>query len=91
MCYFWYGIFYSAQLFSKFIYIVEYINLLLNGIFCLFVCLLAISWAEPAACGGSQGRGLIGAIAAGLYQSHSNVGSEPRLQPTPQPTAMLDP
>ena len=36
-------------------------------------------------------RGPIGAIAAGLYQSHTNAGSEPHLQPTPQLTAMLDP
>ena len=35
--------------------------------------------------------GLIGAVAAGLRQSHSNVGSEPCLQPTPQLTAMPDP
>ena len=41
--------------------------------------------------GGSQVRGLIRAIAAGLRQSHSNAGSEPRLQPTPQLTAMPDP
>ena len=37
--------------------------------------------------GGSQARGLIRAVAAGLHQSHSNVGSKPRLQPTPQLTA----
>ena len=30
--------------------------------------------------GGSQARGLIGAAAAGLCQSHSNSGSEPPLQ-----------
>ena len=41
--------------------------------------------------GGSQARGLIGAVAASLRQSHSNVGSEPRLRPTPQLTATLDP
>ena len=35
--------------------------------------------------------GLIGAVAAGLHHSHSSVGSNPRLQPTPQLTAMLDP
>ena len=29
--------------------------------------------------GGSQSRGLIGAVAAGLHQSHSNAGSEPHL------------
>ena len=45
----------------------------------------------PMAYGGSQARGLIGAAAAGLHHSHSNAGSEPRLPPTPQLTAMLDP
>ena len=54
------------------------------GVFCLFV---AISWAAPAAYGGSQARGPIGAAATGLRQSHSNAGSEPCLQPTPQLTA----
>ena len=55
------------------------------------VAVVAISWAAPAAYGGSQARGRIGAVATGLRQSHSNVGSEPRLQPTPQLTATLDP
>ena len=41
--------------------------------------------------GGSQARGLIGAVAAGLRQSHSNAESELCLQPTPQVTAMPDP
>ena len=50
----------------------------------------AISWAAPTAYGGSQARGRIGAVATGLHQSHSNVGSEPRLQPTPQLTATPD-
>ena len=54
-------------------------------------CLFAISWAAPAAYGGSQARGLIGAVAVGLRQSHNNVGSEPHLQPTPQFRAMPDP
>ena len=52
---------------------------------------LPVSRATPAAYGGSQARGLIGAVATGLCQSHSNVGSEPPLQPTPQLTAMPDP
>ena len=43
--------------------------------------LFAISWATPAAYGGSQARGPIGAVATGLRQSHSNAGSELRLQP----------
>ena len=59
--------------------------------FCLFVVVVvAISWAAPAAYGGSQARGLIGTIAAGLRQSHSNTGSEPRLQPIPQLPATPD-
>ena len=41
--------------------------------------------------GGSQARGLIGAIGAGLCHSQSNMGSELCLQPTPQLTAMPDP
>ena len=32
--------------------------------------------------GGSQAGGLIGAVATGLRQSHSKVGSELRLRPT---------
>ena len=51
-------------------------------IFCLLsfvVVVVAISWAAPAAYGGSQARGLIGAVATGLRQSHSNSGSEPHL------------
>ena len=53
----------------------------------LFICLFAFSRATPAAYGGSQARGWIGAVATSLRQSHSNAGSEPRLQPTPQLTA----
>ena len=47
------------------------------------------SRATPMAYGGFQARGLTGAVAASLRQSHSNVGSEPCLQPTPQLMAML--
>ena len=57
--------------------------------FILF-CLLAISWAAPTAYVGSQARGLIVAEVSNLRQSHSNSGSEPRLQPTPQLTATPD-
>ena len=45
----------------------------------------------PAAYGGSQPRDLIGAVATGLHQGHSNAGSELRLQPTPQLRATPDP
>ena len=41
-------------------------------VFCLFR-------AAPAAHGGSQARGLIGAVDASLHQSHSNARSQPRL------------
>ena len=37
------------------------------------VAVVAISWAAPAAYGGSQARGRIGAVATGLRQSHSNA------------------
>ena len=55
-------------------------------VFCLFR-------ATPAAYGGSQARGRIGAVVAtSLGQRHSNAGPEPHLQPTPQLTATtLDP
>ena len=35
--------------------------------------------AALRAYGGSQARGLMGAVDAGLHHSHSNVGSEPSL------------
>ena len=44
-------------------------NFFLSFIFCLFR-------AAPATHGGSQARGQIGAAAAGLHHSHSNVESK---------------
>ena len=58
--------------------------------FFFFFGLFAFFRAAPVAHRGSQARGPIGAIATSLRQSHSNAGSEPRLQPTPQLRAMLD-
>ena len=72
-------------------YILYFIVLLLSFFFILFFCLFAISWAAPTAYRVSQARGLIGAVATRLRQSHSNEGSELRLQPTPQLTTMPDP
>ena len=51
---------------------------------CLFVCLFR---AVPAAYGGSQARGPIGAVATGLHQSHGNSRSpthwvRPGIKPT---------
>ena len=60
--------------------------------FCFFCCCCLSSFrAAPAAPGGSQARGPIRAVAAGLHQSHSNARSELCLQPTPQLTATPDP
>ena len=56
----------------------------------LFIYLF-IFRATPTAYGGSQARGLIIAVAAGLHHSHTNSGSEPHLRPTPQLTATMDP
>ena len=47
--------------------------------------------AAGAAYGSSQARGRIRALAAGLYHSHSNGGSELCLPPTPQLTVTADP
>ena len=55
----------------------------------LSFCLLR---AAPAVHEGSQVRGVIGSVAAGLQgQSHSNTRSEPHLQPMPQLMATPDP
>ena len=56
----------------------------------LFFCLCPFR-AAPAAFGGSQARGRIGAVAASLLQSHSNDRSKLSLQPTPQIMATPDP
>ena len=47
--------------------------------------------AAPMAYGGPKARSQIGAVAVSLHHSHSNAGSEPHLQPTPQLTMMPDP
>ena len=60
-------------------------------LFFLFLFCFVFSRAAPAAYGGSQARGLIGAVVSNLHQSHSNEGSELRLQPTPQFMATPDP
>ena len=49
----------------------------ISRFFCF--CFFAFSRATPTAYGGSQARGLIGAVATGLCQSHNNAGSKPHL------------
>jgi len=56
--------------------------------FFFFFVFLLFLWAASAAYGGSQARGLIGAVAAGLCQSHSNASRY--LQPTLQLMATPD-
>ena len=56
-----------------------------------FILFFVFSRAAPMEDGGSQARGLIGAVAAGLHHSHSNAGSKTCLRPTPHLTATLDP
>ena len=56
-----------------------------------FFLSFVFSKTAPRAYGGSQARGQIGPIAAGLRHSHSNAGPELRLQPTPQFKATPDP
>ena len=62
-----------------------------NFCFCFYFVFLPFLGLLPSAHGGSQARGRIGAVAASLHQSHSNPGSKPCLQPTPQLTATPDP
>ena len=62
-----------------------------DSIFRFFFAFFFPFWATPVAFGGSQARSLIRAVAVGLHQGHSNAGSKPHLQPTPQLTAMPDP
>ena len=51
----------------------------------LFIYFLNLFRATSVAYRGSQARGLIGAVAAGLRHSHSKLGSEPQLMTTPDP------
>ena len=51
----------------------------LDALFYLFIYLFCLFRAAPAAYGGSQARGRIGAAAISLQHSHSDEGSEPHL------------
>ena len=62
-----------------------------NKIGILFFFFFVFSRATLVAHGGSQARGLVRVVAAGLCHSHGNTRSEPRLRPTPQLMATPDP
>ena len=68
-------------------------EILLFIFYFILFCPFAFSRASPMAYGGSQARGPVRAAAASLHHGHSNVGSEPHLQPTPQleATRILNP
>ena len=57
----------------------------------IYLFVFRLSRAAPVAYGGSQARGQIEAVAAGLHNSHSNSRSEPSLRSIPQLTATPDP
>ena len=65
--------------------------LTLFQIIIIIIVFLSFFRAIPVAYGGFQARGPIEAVAVGLRQSHSNLESEPPLQPTPELMAMPDP
>ena len=73
----------QSELCQIIVFLIQSVNYYYFFVFCIFR-------ATPMAYGGFQARGLIGATAAGLCQSHSNGRSEQCLRPTPQLMAMLD-
>ena len=81
---------YISQIFSE-PFLGIHVHFLIVPTYAFFFFFLVFSSATPAAYGGSQTRSLIRAVATGLRQSHSNVGSEPSLQPTPWLKATPDP
>ena len=58
---------------------------------CIHLFYFYLFRATSTAYGGSQSRGPIRAVTTSLCHSHSNARSEPRLQTTPQLTAMPAP
>ena len=71
---------FSHLVYNSQIYLSSYLSISLH----IYFCCCCLFRATPIPYGGSQARGPIRAIAAGLHHSHSNVGSEPHLWHTPQ-------
>ena len=80
-----------AQVSLQWYTIPHFIPMLLYPIIMIIIIITVFLRAAPSAYGASQDRGLIRAVATSWRHSHSNAWSEPRLWPTPQLTAMLDP
>ena len=70
-------------------FLAKYQHTLILVLFFLFLFFVFLPFLGPlpVAYGGSQARGLIGDVASGLCQSHSNSGSESCLEPTPHGNA----
>ena len=78
--------------FVYFFYIIHPIFIyLFVVVFFIFTFVFYIFRPAPMACGGSQARGWIRAVAASLCHSHSNERSEPHVRTTPEFMAMPDP
>ena len=78
----------GSMIFGTILWTSDYLAGVLFFFFFLVFCPFR---AAPAAYGDSHAKGPIGAVAAGLRQSHSNTRSELRLRPTPQLTATPHP
>ena len=63
----------------SFYYLLIFLSLFLFIYFYLFILSVCLFRSAPAACGVSQARGVIKAVATGLRQSHSNARSTPCL------------
>ena len=74
-------------LFTSFAHLKNWVVLLIY----LFIFCFCLFRAAPMAHDVPRLGVKIGAVAACLREGHSNARSELCLQPTPQPTAMLDP
>ena len=80
----WHKIFQSNLM----IFCISVVSVVMSSLYFLFFCLFR---AAIMAYGGSQARGQIRVVAAGVHHSQSNVGSEPHMRPTQQLTARPDP
>ena len=85
--------FFFFSFFSFFFFFFFFFLLFFPMLFFLFFIFWSFCLFSPApeAYRGSQARGPIRAVAAGLCQSHSNTGSEPRLHHSSQPRRILNP
>ena len=83
--------FYNLLLFQNFFNVCTYICTHSAVCVCIFFFFFFYFRATPAAYGSSQARGPIGAATSSHSHSHSSLGSELRLQATPELTAMLHP